>query len=270
MEVILPHLLLFGLMSLQPVVDAPWPNIADRRRCIPTVGPCEPIGQSDVSSGVLEKIDAYRVPYEAFLIRTRITAYKKSRVTEEAVFDAYIQGNEKSLVIQKAGKNRDMKLLYVDEMLWVHLPASRRPIRITPIQRLMGQASNGDVAMVSYGDDYTAERIGEERVLNRDCLKLKLNAHRPSATYHQIILHVDARDYRPVRAEFYLVSGKHFKTAVYDTYFDVEGHDVLRQMTITDVLRPDEWTVFEYEHIEEKSIEPRNFNKNYLIHVRGL
>ncbi len=226
--------------------------------------------QPDPSANILERIDAYRVPYEAFIIRTRITTYKNDRVTENAVFDVYIQGDDRSLVIQKAGKNRDMKLLYVDEMLWVHLPSSRRPIRITPIQRLMGQASNGDVAMVSYGDDYTYESVGTEQIAGVDCLKLLLMAQSSSATYNKIHLYVRAYDYRPVKADFYLISGKHFKTAVYDAYFDVEGQEILQRMTIFDVLRPDEKTTFEYEEILEKSIADKYFNKNYLIHVRGL
>ena len=94
------------------------------------------------------------------------------------------------MVIEKEGKNRDMKILYVNEKMWVQLPGSRRPIRITPIQRLMGQASNGDVAMVSYGENYTAKNVGEEIVNDVQCFKLLLSARIKSATYHKIILYV--------------------------------------------------------------------------------
>lgn len=153
------------------------------------------LGGWNDSQSILKKVDAFRVPFEHFLVRTRITTYEGDRMKETALFDAYINGNDKSLVVQKEGKNKDMKILYVDEKLWVQLPSSRRPIRITPIQRLMGQASNGDVAMVSYGDDYTAEFLCEEMVNNVLCHKLLLIARKKSATYHKIFLYVRKINY---------------------------------------------------------------------------
>jgi hypothetical protein len=222
------------------------------------------------SQKILRRIDGYRVAYEQFLVRTRLTAYEGNRAKETALFDAYINGNEKSLVIEKEGKNRDMKILYVEEKMWVQLPSSRRPIRITPIQRLMGQASNGDVAMVSYGDDYTAELVSEETIDDIHCHRLLLIARKKSATYHKIFLYVQKTDYRPVKAEFFLISGKHFKTAFYDEYMCIGNQIILKKMTIYDELRQDQKTIFEYEIIQEKRIAAKYFNKNYLVHVRGL
>jgi hypothetical protein len=226
--------------------------------------------QLDDSQELLRRIDQYRVPYDQFLVRTRLTAYAGDKVQETALFDAYIDGHEKSLVVQKEGKNRDMKILYVEEKMWVQLPGSHRPIRITPVQRLMGQASNGDVAMVSYGDDYIARFEGEDTAGGVDCRKLLLTARKKSATYHKIILFVRKIDYRPVKAEFFLVSGKHFKTAYYQTYTRIGDQTILIRMTINDEMRKEEKTVFEYEMIQEKVIDAKYFNKNYLVHVSDL
>jgi len=222
------------------------------------------------SREIIKKIDAFRIPFEQFLIKTRVIAYKEDKVKETALFDAYINGNNKSLVIEKEGKNRDMKILYVEKKMWVQLPASRRPIRITPIQRLIGQASNGDVAMVSYGENYTAEIMGKGIAQNIQCVKLLLTARDKSATYHKIILYVRQDSYRPEKAEFFLISGKHFKTAYYNQYMRIGKQMVLKKMTIFDELHKDQKTVFEYENIQEKKIAAKYYNKNYLIHVRGL
>jgi len=163
-----------------------------------------------------------------------------------------------------------MKLLYVDENLWVQLPNSRRPIRITPIQRLMGEASNGDVARVSLADDYTSEIIGAETINNVNCHKIQLQAKKKSATYHKIILYARQEDFRPVKAEYYVVSGKHIKTAFFEKYSSIAGRLILEQMTIFDELKKDNKTIFEYLNIEEKKIPVKYFNKNYLIHVSDL
>ena len=222
------------------------------------------------SQEILKKIDAFRIPYEQFLIRTRLSVYKEAQLIESALFVTYISGKDKSLVIEKEGKNRDMKILYVDKNMWVQLPSSRRPIRITPIQRLIGQASNGDLAMISYGKDYTTKIMGEDKINGVLCLKLLLIAHEKSATYHKIILYVEKDTYRPEKAEFFLISGKHFKTAFYEQYIPIGTQMILRKMTIFDELYKDKKTVFEYEKILEKTIPEKNYNKNYLIHIRGL
>ena len=219
---------------------------------------------------LLEKIDKFRVPYKEFLVRTKITTYKKNKLNETAIFDAYMNGNDKSLVVAKQYKTKGMKLLYVEENLWVQLPTSRRPIRITPIQRLMGEASNGDVARVSLADDYSAEVIGSENIDGVDCHKMQLVAKKKSATYHKIILYSRKQDYRPVKAEYYVVSGKHIKTAFFDKFMPIAGKTILKQMTIYDELKKDNKTVFEYLKIEEKQIPVKYFNKNYLINVRDL
>ena len=226
--------------------------------------------QADESSQILEKIDYFRVPYNDFLIRTRITSFEKERVKETAVFDAYISGPEKSLVIAKDYKTRDMKLLYVEENMWVHLPNTHRPIRITPIQRLMGEASNGDIARVNLSGDYDVVQMGTESIEGVLCLKLQLTDKKKSATYHKIILYVWEKNYRSVKAEFFLLSGKHFKTAYYEEYKQVSGRPTLSKMTIFDAIQKEKKTVFEYILIENKTLPAKYFNKNYLIHIKDL
>lgn len=222
------------------------------------------------AEGVLQQVDGFRVPYDVFMARTRITTYVDTLPRESAVFEAYISGPEKSLVIQKSGKNRDMKILYREEMLWVALPGSRRPIRITPIQRLMGQASNGDVARLGWHSDYAIAATHRDTLEDRPCLRMQLKAKKPSSTYAAITLWVRASDFRPVKAHFFTVSGKRIKRAVYNRYDMQQGRPLLQQMTLYDELRKREKTVFVYESITPKSVPARYYNKNYLVHVHGL
>jgi len=219
---------------------------------------------------LIKKIDSFRTPYNEFLITTRIRSYSNGTLKETALFDAYMNGTEKSLVVQKEGINRRMKILYSNEKLWVQLPSARRPIRITPIQRLMGQASNGDIARVSYGTDYNAANAGTGECSGINCSIIELTARKKSATYHRIMLWARASDLRPVKAEFYLVSGRHFKTAFFDEYMSVGGRSVVKKLTIIDTVRKQSKTTFTYEKIEPKTIPGKYYNKNFLVHVRGL
>ena len=226
--------------------------------------------RADESTTILKRIDAFRMPYDQFLIRVKITSFEEARIKETALFDAYINGNEKSLVIAKKYKTKGLKILYVNENMWIHMPNTHRPLRITPIQRLMGEASNGDVARVGYGDDYTAEYKGEEGVGGVPCQEILLTARKKSATYHKILLYAQRSDFRPVKARFYLLSGKHFKTAIYEHFEPVGGKVILKRMTIYDAIQKGLKTTFEYVLIKEREIPAKYFNKNYLIHVREL
>jgi hypothetical protein len=229
-----------------------------------TGGASSPSGDS---AEILRKIDAFRAPFEEFLVRVRVTSYQNGRIEETALFDAYISGPEKSLIIAREHANKGMKLLYVREDMWVHLPDTHRPLRITPMQRMMGEASNGDIARLSLAEDYAAEETGLEELDGTSCRRIVLTAVRESAPYHRVVLFVRVENYRAVRAEFYLPSGKRFKTARYEEYKPFEGRMILTKMTISDDLRRGRETTLEYLSFEKKTIPARYFNKNGLVEL---
>lgn len=225
---------------------------------------------AEEAGSILIKIDAYRIPYQDFLIRTKITSFEHGEETETALFDVYISGLNKSLAIARKYRTRGMKILYVDENMWVQLPNTHRPIRITPIQRLLGEASNGDIAMVSFAEDYGAEDTGPQKVDGADCRRLILSAKKKSATYHRIALYAREDDFRPVKAEFYLLSGKHFKTAYYTDFKPFDGKVLLSKMLIVDEQQKWKTTAIETISIEPVTLPARYFNKNNLVHIKGL
>jgi hypothetical protein len=225
---------------------------------------------AEESGSILEKIDAYRIPYQDFLIRTKITSFEHDKEIEAALFDVYVSGLNKSLAIARKYRTRGMKILYVDENMWVQLPNTHRPIRITPIQRLLGEASNGDIAMVSLAADYEAEDDGFQKIDGTDCRRLILSAKKKSATYNKIVLYAGKDDFRLKKAEFYLLSGKHFKTAHYVDFKPFDGKVLLSKMVIVDEQQKWKRTAVEYISIEPVTLPARYFNKNNLVHVKGL
>ena len=222
------------------------------------------------SAALLRKIDAFRAPYDEFLLRVRLTSRIGARIDETALFDAYISGPEKSLIVAREHENKGMKLLYIREDMWIHLPDTRRPLRITPMQRLMGEASNGDIARVSLTEDYMAEDQGPAVEEGADCRRILLTAARESAPYARIVLFVRASDFRSLKAEFFLPSGRRFKTARYEEYRPLEGRMVLTRMTITDDLQRDRTTTLEYLSFKKIAVPARYFNKNGLVDLNVL
>src|ERR1700736_6242837 len=97
------------------------------------------------------------------------------------------------------------------DVLWIYLPDTRRPVRMTPLERLTGQASNGDVGRTNYAYDYDALYLRSEKVGDTECHVLELTAKRKGSTYHKIEYWLRGGAPRPGKAEFYLTSGKNTK-----------------------------------------------------------
>ena len=167
--------------------------------------------------------------------------------------------------------NVDVKgqyLLMLEDAMWIYMPNTRKPIRITPLQRLLGNASNGDVARTRYAGDYKATLKGEESIDGVPCYVLDLAAEREGATYNRVEYWVTKQDARPRKAEIYLSSGKHYKTIFYDRYSRISEKMLLTQMTILDRLREGSTTIMTFSGYAPQDIPEKYFHKDYLEKLR--
>jgi len=143
--------------------------------------------------------------------------------------------------------------------MWVYLPDTSRPVRITPLERLNGDASNGDVARTNFSVDYSAVYLRTEKIGAENCYVLDLTAKRKGSTYQRILYWLRVEDARPVRAEFYLTSGKHIKSATFDEYVTVNGRSRLLRWTLYDEIRHNSHSVLEYSNIAPRELPDKLF-----------
>ena len=135
---------------------------------------------------ILQLSDQNRNGWNSYSVTTTILNYEDNELKEQGLFEVSIKGMDKTLV---KFMNADVKgeyLLMVEDDMWIYMPNTRKPIRITPLQRLMGNASNGDVARTRYAEDYAAKLVREESVDGVACYLLELTAKRDGATYKRI------------------------------------------------------------------------------------
>jgi len=114
-------------------------------------------------------------------------------------------------------------LLKNGNILWFYDPASKASIRLSPQQRLLGQASNGDVVTVNLALDYRGTMAGEETIQDGDrkeraCWRLDLAASNGGATYNRIEYWVEKQTFYPVKGKFFADSGRLLKIAYYRKY----------------------------------------------------
>jgi outer membrane lipoprotein-sorting protein len=205
---------------------------------------------------ILSKVDGYRNELENFVVDVDLTSTTPDGRGESSKFRVYGKGSDRSVVEFTAPQTEKGKyLLMLRDAMWIYMPSASRPIRISPLQRLMGQASNGDVARTSFAVDYEPRDMAEES----DAWVLDLRAKDPSIAYNRVRLWVDKKTYEPRRADFYVVSGKLVKRATYK----LDGGTV-SEVVIDDLLRPGNRTVMRYANLTARNNPDRMFTKDAL------
>ncbi|MDZ7923829.1 MAG: outer membrane lipoprotein-sorting protein [Marinagarivorans sp.] len=160
-------------------------------------------------------------------------------------------------------RSKGAKLLHVGRNMWLTKKGLSKPVPISPRQRMHGQAANGDIAATNYAGDYDAAFAGEETLNNEPCYVLDLNAKHKSATYDRIRYWIAANRGVGVKAEFYSVSGKLLKTAMfeYNNAINYEEQNIpfVSKMVIRDALTPAE-TTLEFGQISIQKISTFEFD----------
>lgn len=221
---------------------------------------------------VLAKVDATRAIGTSFKFHLKIEDYSKGELSQTAIMEGYIKGENKTMVQYKEpSAMRGKKILLVDDDLFIFVPKTQRPVRMTSSQRLMGQTSNGDVMNVRFQTDYSSVRKGEEKLqidnVMVNCLILDLSAKRKSSTYNTIRLWVDSSSFYPIKAECYALSGKKMKTVEYSLIKNFENKAIVSRAIFRDHVIQDNYTVIEFLDMTTSVIPDNYFNKEYLLRM---
>lgn len=221
---------------------------------------------------ILAKVDEHRAVGPSFNFTLKIDDYEQGKISQSALMSGSAKGESKTFVKYDEPANmRGKKLLMVGDDLFVFIPKTQRPVRLTPSQRLIGQASNGDVMNVRFQTDYTPSFTGEESVQtktgNVSCFVLELTAKRRSSPYNKMILWVDASNNFPVKADCYALSGKILKTVEYSTIKEFSGKKIISKAILYDKIVKDNYTIIEFMDMVECNVPDQFFNKEYLLRM---
>ncbi len=223
--------------------------------------------------------DAVRNPDHAFGLTNTLVEYRQGKQTESSTLAIYSradpQGGQFRSLVRYVAPARDAGklILFNGKDMWFYDPASQASIRLSPQQRLLGQASNGDVVTVNFARDYRAETAVEEETQDgerkpRRCFKLGIVAGTTDATYPRIEMWIDVANSRPVKARFYTESGKLLKTAYYRRYQKIFGVERPTETVIIDGLESDWVTVMRYSDWVKRDVPEAWLQRDYLPRFR--
>lgn len=207
---------------------------------------------------LLSEIDEFRNPSESYQMQVRI---KSSHEADESKFMVFLKGNDKTLVkVLAPQKNLGRNMLMIGENMWVYIPNIRRSVRVSLNQKLTGEAANGDISRMRWENDYNYKIQKQDK----DIIELFLEAKKQGLTYSKIRAWVDARDKRPLKAEFLTLSGKVIKTATYEDYKKVLNKERPTKIHIVDHLRKDHFSDLFIEKMENKKFPDTLFIERSL------
>jgi hypothetical protein len=133
----------------------------------------------------------------------------------------------------------------------------------------LGGAANGDIASTNYAGDYKVAHASEDIVNGEACHLFDLSAVDKKVTYDRIKYWISKERRVGVKAEFYTVSGKMFKTATfeYENNINIGGspRPFISRMVITNAIVKEDVTTMSFLKVSFKKIPDSMFNLNLLL-----
>jgi hypothetical protein len=219
--------------------------------------------------------DAVRNPDKPFGVTVTLIEYRNGKQTDTSTLASYAKSDPRSgqfrSLIRFVAPTRDSGKLMLKSGndFWFFDPASRASVRLSPQQRLLGQASNGDVVTVNLAKDYEA-KIGVQEEINdgdrqpRRSTRLDLSAVAPDANYQRIELWVDSANNHPIKARFFAESDRLLKSVYYRRYQKQLGTDRPTETVIIDGLDPKWVTVMRYSDFVWRDVPEVWLQRDYL------
>jgi hypothetical protein len=159
-------------------------------------------------------------------------------------------------------------------VMWFYDPAANSTVRISPQQRLIGQASNGDVLTINLNKDYKAHLLGEEKIQDsahqeHECWHLELSAATETAVYFRCEMWLEKSTSRPIKGKFFADSGRLLKIAYYGKYEEQIGAARPTEAIIIDAVDSSLVTRMTFSDYRAVEIPDAWFQRDFLPRLKA-
>jgi hypothetical protein len=175
-----------------------------------------------------------------------------NKPAESMTFDVKARGFDILAENLAPPKDKGNKILMVNGNMWFHKPNLSKPVPISQRQRLMGNAAYGDIAATNYAENYEATPLNEESVNGELCYVYDLKAKDNQAPYDRIRYWISKSRVVGVKAEYFTLSGKKFKSAMMES---------ANSITIDGEARPFISSIMIHDELLSSSITTLSFTK---------
>lgn len=243
------------------------------------LSPFRALAEADLAWRAVARADQIRNPQQAFRARMRLTEFRNGEARDSATLVLHSKpepgtGRFRNLArYVEPAADYGKAILMDDKTFWFYDPASSATIRISPQQRLVGQAANGDVMSVNFGVDYTPRMMGEETIRDADNIerktwRIELKAASPAAVYMRIEYWIERDTFQPVKARFFVDSGRALKRAFYRKFSQQLGELRPGEVVILDEVDKSVVTKLVLTSYAAQEVPDNWFNREYLPKLR--
>jgi outer membrane lipoprotein-sorting protein len=222
--------------------------------------------------------DQVRNPGKPFRTTDTLTEYVSGKPRAEDTLVVYSKVDPatrqfRNLVRYVAPPRDEGKMVLLDgHTLWFYDPSSKDSVRISPQQRLIGQAAIGDILTVNFAIDYTAALTGTETIedatrQNRTCWHLDMKAANDQATYSRVEAWIEQGSFDPIKLKVYSDSGRLLKVLYYRTYEQRLGGTRPGEAVIIDAVDNSLVTTVRFGDSQFQDIPEGWFQRDFLPRV---
>lgn len=158
--------------------------------------------------------------------------------------------------------------IFNDRNMWFYKPTLKKPVSISPRQKLTGQAANGDIASTHYARDYDPTLEKTDTLDGKKVHVLLLKAKASNLTYDQIRYWITDDQKLAVKAEFLSLQGTPIKfgTMKYANTVSLSGKKIpfVSELIITDAKNPKNTSTIQYDSPKIADHPKSIFNVNNL------
>ncbi len=223
---------------------------------------------ADSPQELLAQVDARRrIDNLSFVLE--MTSFDGDRKVDSNTLWGFVKGigsGSKSLIsFADPASVKGRKMLMDGNIVYLLFPRTTNPIRLSPLQVLLGQASNGDVVRTAFSDDYDVASLSDVDRNGVACylFSLTIKKGHTDSSYPKVSLWVEKETLRPAYAEFF-TGDKLLKQATYSDYRATRGKDFPFSVDIHDADDPHKHTVMSWLKVGEKPIPDTAFRREYL------
>jgi len=230
---------------------------------------------AETAQEIVAASDKVRNPGEPFRSTDTLTEFIAGKPRDQNVLVVYAKEDPathqfRNLVRYVEPPRDQGKMVLLDgHVLWFYDPNSKASVRISPQQRLIGQAAIGDVLTVNFAVDYAGTLLGDETIQDasrkdRQCWHLDMKAANDQAVYNRVEYWVEHGSHYPVKAKFYSDSGRLLKILYYRGFEEQLGRIRPTEAVIIDAVDTSLVTVFKFGDFRAQAIPDAWFQRDYL------
>jgi Outer membrane lipoprotein-sorting protein len=217
---------------------------------------------------ILHQADQARGNLEGITWEVSLESVENTR-TETMTFEVKARGFDILGENLAPPRSKGNKILMLRGNMWFYKPGLSKAVPISRRQRLLGNAVYGDIAATNYADEYEATTLADDTVNGEVCYVFDLKSKDKKTTYDRIKYWISKDRVVGVKAEYFTVSGKQFKSSTMEYAHTVEidgqARPFISRIVIYDELMSNDITTLFLRRPRLQPLPDYVFDLNLLI-----